>query len=78
MAYENLAQAPRTKEYYNEALRNRLDEKKVFKYMMYTKDIIPDSERDGFSRLMDGANMDDESEFSRNMEAGAGNTLATP
>lgn len=69
VAYEDLDQAPRSKDYYDQALRNRLDESKVFKYMMYTKDIIPDSERCGFARMLDGVDMDGESEFAKNMDA---------
>mgnify|MGYP001048689221 CR=1 FL=1 len=71
VAYEDLTQKPRSKEYYDEALRNRLDEKKVFKYMMNTKDIIPDSERCGFARMLDGVDMDGESELAKNMDARA-------
>lgn len=71
VAYEDINQAPRSKEYYDEALRNRLDEKKVFKYLMYTKDIIPDSERCGFARMMDGVEADGDSELARNMDARA-------
>ena len=71
VAYEDLGQAPRSKEYYDQALRNRLDEKKVFKYMMSTKDIIPDSERCGFARMLDGVDMDGESELGKNMKAKA-------
>lgn len=71
VAYEDLAQQPRPKNYYDEALRNRLDEKKVFKYMMYTKDIIADSERCGFARMMDGVDKEGESELSKNMDARA-------
>ncbi len=68
-AYEDLTQIPRSKEYYDEALRNRLDEKKVFKYMMYTRDTIPDSERCGFARMLDDVDMDGESALAANMEA---------
>jgi len=71
IAYEDITQLPRTKEYYDEALRNRLDDSKVFKYMMYTKDTIPDSERCGFARMMDGVEQDGESELVKNMEAKA-------
>jgi len=71
VAYEDLAQTPRSKEYYDEAVRNRLDEKKVFKYLMSTRDIIADSERCGFARMMDGVDTDSESAFTANMEARA-------
>ena len=71
LAYEDLAQTPRSKEYYDEALRNRLDESKVFKYMMYTKDIIPDSERCGFTRLLDDVDMSGDSELAKNLDARA-------
>jgi len=68
VAYEDLGQPPRSKEYYDEALRNRLDESKVFKYMMYTKDIIPESERCGFARMLDDVDQDGESELAKNIE----------
>ncbi len=68
LAYEDLAQLPRAEEYYQEALYNRLDESKTFKYMMYTKDIIPDSERCGFARMLDEAGKDGDSELSKNLE----------
>lgn len=69
VAYENLDQAPRSKAYYDQALRNRLDESKVFKYMMNTKDIIADTERCGFARLLDNTDSDGESAFAKNMDA---------
>ena len=69
VAYEDLAQTPRSKEYYDEALRNRLDESKVFKYMMYTKDIIPESERCGFARMLDDVDMSGDSELAKNLDA---------
>jgi len=72
VAYEDLGQPPRSKGYYDEALRNRLDENKVFKYMMSTKDIIPDSERCGFARMLDEVDMDGESALAQNLEAKAG------
>ncbi|NOQ89414.1 MAG: DUF2169 domain-containing protein [Gammaproteobacteria bacterium] len=71
VAYEDLAQSPRSKDYYDEALRNRLDESKVFKYMMYTKDIIPESERCGFARMLDDVDMSGDSELAKNLDARA-------
>ena len=71
VAYEDLGQQPRSKDYYDEALRNRLDESKVYRYMMSTKDIIPDSERCGFARMLEDANQDGESALAQNMDAKA-------
>ncbi len=71
VAYEDLLQTPRTKKYYAEALRNRLDDRKTFKYMMFTKDIIPDSERCGFARMFDKTGSDGDSELSKNLAARA-------
>jgi len=68
VAYEDFDQQPRSKDYYHEALLNRLDESKTFKYMMSTKDIIPDSERCGFARMLDDVDMDGESAFAQNMD----------
>ncbi len=71
VAYEDPDQSPRSIDYYDEALRNRLDEARVFKYLMYTGDIIPESERCGFARMMDTVGQDGESELVKNMEAKA-------
>jgi uncharacterized protein YjbI with pentapeptide repeats len=71
MAFEDLAQKPRSRDYYEEALRNRLDDKKLFRYMMNTRDIIPASERCGFARMLDGLDMDGESALASNLQARA-------
>ncbi|MBT4194737.1 MAG: DUF2169 domain-containing protein [Gammaproteobacteria bacterium] len=69
VAYEDLSQQPRSEKYYKDALENRLDESKTFRYMMYTKDIIPLSERCGFARMLDEVVVSSESELSKNLEA---------
>ena len=71
MAYENLDQSPKPMDYYEEALRNRLDEKKQLRYMMSTKDIIPETERCGFARLLDEAGGEGDSLLGENMQARA-------
>ncbi len=70
-AYEDLNQPLRTKDYYEEALNNRLDESKTFKYMMYTKDIIPQTERCGFARMLGDLGTEGESELANNLQAKA-------
>lgn len=69
VAYEDINQPKRPEEYYEEALRNRLDDSKALKYMMSTKDIIPESERCGFTRLLDGIEEDGQSAMAQNMDA---------
>lgn len=71
VAYEDMDQPPRTAAYYEEAFRNRLDEKQSFKFLMYTQDIIPDSERCGFARLLGGEVQFEEGAFAQNMDAKA-------
>ncbi len=65
--YEDLDQALRSKEYYEKALSNRLDDKTQFKYIMSTTDIIADSERCGFIRLLDAVDTETKSAFSENI-----------
>jgi len=67
VAYEDLTQAPRSLGYYEQVLRNRLDENQTFKYMMNTRDIIPDSERCGFAIMLDQAGENDESALTHNI-----------
>jgi len=71
LAYEDLAQQARPKDYYAETLANRLDTRKTFKYMMYTADIIPDSERCGFARMLDDVDIGGDSALARNLDARA-------
>ena len=71
IAYEDIAQSPRPADYYDEALRNRLDESKVFKYMMSTKDIIPESERCGYARVIEDAGEKGDSLLAENLQAKA-------
>ena len=75
VAYEDLSQSQRSQAYYEQALRNRLDEKQVFKYMMNTKDIIPDSERCGFAIMLAKVGGDTESALSQNLESKAESLL---
>jgi uncharacterized protein YjbI with pentapeptide repeats len=68
VAYEDLAQEPLSEAWYEQALRNRLDEDKVFKYMMNTQDIIPASERCGFALMLEQAGEAGDSAIAENME----------
>jgi hypothetical protein len=68
VAYEDLAQEPLSEAWYEQALRNRLDEDKVFKYMMNTQDIIPTSERCGFALILEQAGEAGDSAIAENME----------
>ncbi|MFT5505532.1 MAG: hypothetical protein ACI8XC_003254, partial [Gammaproteobacteria bacterium] len=69
-AYEDLSQTPRGQDYYEKALSNRLDENQTFKYMMNTRDIVPNSERCGFVIMLEqaGAGEGDESALMQNMD----------
>jgi len=68
VAYEDLTQPARPASHYAQAIRNRLDEKTEFKYMMNTTDIIPDSERCGFVILLEQAGADAESIMVQNID----------
>ena len=70
-AFESLNESPRSKEYYEAALIDRLDEKQVFKYMLTTKDLIPQSVRCGFAQLLDAADQQGENILVENIKARA-------
>lgn len=69
VAYEDLLQTPQASEYYEQALKNRLDEKQEFKFMMSTKDIIPTRETCGFVQMLDSVEMNGQSALSENLDA---------
>ncbi len=65
-AFEDISQAQRSVSHYAEALKNRLDEEQTMKYMMYSRDLIAESEVCGFAQML-GEEQPTESEFSKNI-----------
>ncbi|MBF0469970.1 MAG: DUF2169 domain-containing protein, partial [Gammaproteobacteria bacterium] len=42
LAFEHLSEPPRSREHYQKAMRERMDPELAMKYMLYSRDIIPD------------------------------------
>ncbi len=68
LAYENISDAPRTPEHYQAAIEKRLDPDNGWKYLMTTKEMIPEGAICGFARLMQQSDAT-EGYFRQNMEA---------
>jgi uncharacterized protein YjbI with pentapeptide repeats len=67
LAYERLADEPRSFEHYREAFLQRADEEKGHLYVTDETPLIPPGEKSGFAALMEEAENKEESPLSRNL-----------
>ncbi len=70
IGYENMRDTPKPATHYEQAMRNRTDPDNGFKYLMTTKEMIPDNEICGYARMMFDANPP-EMAMQKNMQAKA-------
>lgn len=68
LGYEGLSDSMRTEEHYKQAMENRINPDKKLKFMLTTRDLIPESVVCGFARLLSAAGDGPELAMLKNMQ----------